>query len=154
MRTNASAIASRACASRRNRDQVMALAARSLRKSVESICNSDLSEDEKREEIATSVAQCQEYLQKNLASVERGDEADLEDEETGADDITGGKDHVVSRLADLVAEAHGCDRSEALRWLLGSKRGHALVRTHAKKESAMDTWQSIAKDFGVMRSRK
>jgi hypothetical protein len=72
--------------------------------------------------------------------------------EIDRDDGGGASDHVLSRLADLVAEGSGgkVDRAAALRWLLHHRDGHAFVHTHkAKDDPPMDTLHSIMKDGSI-----
>jgi len=65
-------------------------------------------------------------------------------------------EHHASRIADLLVEAgHHPNRRAALDHLLHSARGAALLRRLNKSEDnsmqhTTDTWQTLAKDFGVI----
>jgi hypothetical protein len=147
MKTNAARNASRACEERRKRDQ----AADALAESVASIIQYGGSD--KDAALAETFAQYRRFMAKSFAADAAGDEADLDDEETEVedDDETGSNDHHASKVADLLVESGSHpDRAAALQHLLHTKDGRALLDRMKKGDNMKDSWQTIAKDHGVI----
>jgi hypothetical protein len=85
-----------------------------------------------------------DWLRKHAVArrFERVFKNDADEDETNADDDTnndgGGARHLVDQLADLIAEGGSTDgkisRQDALRWLLHTRRGQALVTRVGKND--------------------
>jgi hypothetical protein len=75
------------------------------------------------------------FLSKSYAATARGDEADLQDEQTSADELVGGAEHNASRVANLLVESGSHNsREDALAYLLHHPRGTAMLRRLSKSE--------------------
>jgi hypothetical protein len=75
-------------------------------------------------------------VDKSFAATARGDEADLQDEQTSADELVdgGGNSHHVSRIADLLVESgKHPDRQSALDHLLHTAHGAAILQRLSKQ---------------------
>src|SRR5262249_4950829 len=105
-----------------------------------------------------------ESTAKSFAAVARGDEADMHDEETPADELVGGdgdhvadggNDHHASKVADLLVESgKHPDRQSALDHLLHTAQGAAMLRRLHKSEDTTtmnptDKLRDIAKRYGI-----
>jgi hypothetical protein len=84
-----------------------------------------------------------ENVVKSFAAVARGDEADLQDEQTSADELVDGgsaNDHHASKVADLLVESgKHPTRQAALDHLLHTARGAALLRRLTKQHQEEST---------------
>ena len=84
----------------------------------------------------SAMSKVAEELNKSYAATARGDEADLRDRETSADELVGtGNDHPAHRAADLLVQSGSHNTHEdALAYLLHHPRGAALLRRLTKHE--------------------
>jgi hypothetical protein len=93
-------------------------------------------------------------VNKSFAATARGDEADLQDEQTSADELVGGAEHHASRVANLLVESGSHNsREDALAYLLHHPRGAAMLRRLSKhhEDSPMPLDPSaIIKNYGVV----
>ncbi|HMF28917.1 MAG TPA: hypothetical protein VKE42_09100 [Candidatus Cybelea sp.] len=165
--TNAARIAQAAADAEFRREQIMGRAIDALATSIESI-KADDSCTNKREVINESLEQCRQWLAKNLppehddgddddekirnmARLEREGEDDGDDDD--GDDGERAVEHHASKVADLLTESKSFpSREVALRYLLHHKDGQALLHRMRKgaNMAKKDTWQSIAKEYGVI----
>jgi hypothetical protein len=129
---------------------IIAKATAALKESVHLIVNCTENDATKREELAETFSQFQDYMERNGAMAKS-----LADE--SGDDGGGHLDHHASTVADLLVEAKSFPhRAAALQHLLHKPSGQALLsRMHkaadqTEKESNMhsDTLESIMKDGG------
>jgi hypothetical protein len=150
------------------RDQdVVAKATAALETSVGMILDSDVSEEEKRQELVETFEQFESYLDGNAAGGKAkfekifrvGKVADDGDHDAG-DRTTGGdgggaSNHALSHLADLAVESQKfSSRAEALNWLISHPNGHAFTRLHKAAEPAKEqpmTLENIFKNYGAVK---
>ena len=106
-------------------EQIVVKAIRALTTSIDSInaCPDDI---DKREVIKKSVEQCQEWLTRSFAELARGDDADDEDREDKFEDEDDDEN-----TGDTTFRGLGEKRKE-------------------KSNMTKDTWQSLAKQYGVV----
>ena len=97
-----------------------------------------------------------ENVAKSYAATARGDEADMRDEKTSADELVdGGNDHHASKVADLLVESgKHPNRAAALDHLLHTAQGAAMLRRLHKSEDTnimnpTDKLRDIAKRYGI-----
>jgi len=98
------------------------------------------------------------FQRKSYAATARGDEADLRDKETSADELVGGNnDHPAHKVADMLVQSGSHSTHEdALAYLLHHPRGAALLRRLHKQHEDQPTMSNptenlrdLAKRVGV-----